>query len=307
MPLVSVVIPTKNRPAGLERALGSLVEQTLDDFEVVVVNDGGEDVCRVLERYEDRLRIRHHRHETSQGPAGARNTGLSAAQGKHIAYLDDDDVYFPDHLHRLSFALREHNLSAVYSDAQCAHVCTKGGQLNVTRRETIHAQDFSPDILLVKNYIPVLCVMHDRSLLATCGKFDPSLHILEDWEYWIRLSRRCDFGHLPLVTARYHRMAETNTRTNLTVMKRGQFVDSLIHIYLRYRKFVHAKPEVLREQVRYLRHQAHKAALICRIAGDGAEADHLEQLAAELMRSHSQTSFCTLIQKHLARAVPSPA
>lgn len=97
-PTVSVIVPTYNRPDRLRTALASLGAQTYQDFEIIVVNDAGCEVGSVIDACADRHRIMTITHDRNRGLAAARNSGLRAAKGTYIAYLDDDDRYLPHHL-----------------------------------------------------------------------------------------------------------------------------------------------------------------------------------------------------------------
>ena len=97
MPKFSVIIPTYNREQMLTEAIRSVLDQTIQDFEIVVVNDGG-NVPNVPD--DPRIRILT---KTNGGPASARNHGIKAAQGRYVTFLDDDDLYTPD---RLALALK---------------------------------------------------------------------------------------------------------------------------------------------------------------------------------------------------------
>ena len=91
MPKISVIVPTRNRPHFLDHALRSVLAQSWDDWECVVVDDGGETPVSI----PDDPRFRLLRHETARGPAGARNTGLDAVSGDYVCFLDDDDELTP--------------------------------------------------------------------------------------------------------------------------------------------------------------------------------------------------------------------
>jgi len=97
---VSVVIPTYNREDALPKAIDSILEQTIDDFEVVIVDDGSEDGTQELIKGYSDDRIRYIKHEHNKGQNTARNTGLRAAEGTYISYLDSDDVLLPHHLEK---------------------------------------------------------------------------------------------------------------------------------------------------------------------------------------------------------------
>ncbi|MCF7980458.1 MAG: glycosyltransferase family 2 protein [Pseudomonadales bacterium] len=97
----SVVIPVHNRTDVIHRALGTLLEQTFTNFEVVVVDDGSDDgaaLRSVVDSYSDRLNIKVHRYETNVNGAYARNLGIKAATGRYIAFLDSDDCWVPERL-----------------------------------------------------------------------------------------------------------------------------------------------------------------------------------------------------------------
>jgi glycosyltransferase involved in cell wall biosynthesis len=96
--LVSVVVCTYARPHLLRAALASVCAQQVDGVEAVVVNDGGPDVASVVAEFGDRLPVRLITLPTNQGLTAARRSGIGAARGQFVAFLDDDDLWFPDHL-----------------------------------------------------------------------------------------------------------------------------------------------------------------------------------------------------------------
>jgi glycosyltransferase involved in cell wall biosynthesis len=108
-PLLSVVIPTRNRPQLLGEALRSLAEQTLHNWEAIVVDDASTEAAKsadVARCCDSRVRVIHH--ATRQGGSAAKNTGLRAATGRLITFLDDDDLLAPEYLARASDLLQRH-------------------------------------------------------------------------------------------------------------------------------------------------------------------------------------------------------
>ncbi len=220
-PAVSVVMPTRDRPAFLERALGSLLGQTFRDFEAVVVNDGGQDPSPVVRAFEAKgLRVRLLAHLEARGQAAARNSALRAARGRWIAYLDDDDLYYPDHLETLVRTLEGSGAQVAYTDSMRVVEEKRGGAWVVLSKELAMSHPFDRDHFLKDNLTPVNNVMHARACFEICGPHDESLPVLEDWDYWIRLSRRWDFVHVPKATAevRWRRSG-----ANITFEKRDLF------------------------------------------------------------------------------------
>ena len=100
MPKVSVVIPTFNRAEFLRTAIMSVLNQTYNDFEIIVVDDNSSDhTHQVVKSFKDD-RIKYFHHVINLGPAAARNTAISASNGDYLAFLDDDDEWFPHKLQK---------------------------------------------------------------------------------------------------------------------------------------------------------------------------------------------------------------
>jgi glycosyltransferase involved in cell wall biosynthesis/radical SAM superfamily enzyme YgiQ (UPF0313 family)/tetratricopeptide (TPR) repeat protein len=216
-PLVSVIVPTYNRPEMLATAISSILTQTMQSFEIIVINDAGTDVLPVLERFADKGNIRHIVHDSNQGLAAARNTGIRAARGKYIAYLDDDDIFYPNHLETLTEFLESHDCRVAYTDANRALQHKTDDGFVTVKREVLHSRDFNYDAILVDNFIPVLCVMHEKDCLSLSGMFDESLPRHEDWDLWIRMSRQDHFAHLPTVTCEFTYRPEGSGMTSSTL------------------------------------------------------------------------------------------
>lgn len=205
-PLVSVIVPTRDRPALLARTLRSIRAQTLQDFEVHVVNDGDGDPAAVIDAAGD-PRIALHATTGQAGASAARNVGLCAARGKYIAYLDDDDVYLPHHLSLLTGALQGSGARLCYGDALRAHVTREADTLRVVRRDRPYSEPYAEAQLHYRNFIPMPCIVHERSLLREVGHFDTSLEVTEDWELLLRCAARTTPLHLPHVTCEFtHRL-----------------------------------------------------------------------------------------------------
>jgi GT2 family glycosyltransferase/Flp pilus assembly protein TadD/MoaA/NifB/PqqE/SkfB family radical SAM enzyme len=249
-PLVSVIVPTFNRPEMLKETLKSILDQTYATFEIIVVNDYGEDVSNVVNDLNPRGNIRYIRHETNKGLAAARNTGIKSAKGKYIAYLDDDDMFFPDHLQTLVDLLGHSEFKVAYTDAFRAHQKKVNGRYVVVKRDVPYSFDFDYDRILTDNFVPVLCFMHEKSCLDEVGLFDEELTTQEDWDLWIRMSRKFKFAHIPKVTCEFNWREDGTTMTGA---KKMDFLQNTKRIFEKYREYSKDKPESSRVQETFLK------------------------------------------------------
>jgi len=219
-PLVSVIVRTMNRPFFLEECLSSLCAQTFKDFEVVVINDGGVTIDNIIEKYSRRIHIQYKQHPSNKGRSAALNTGLKSARGKYVAYLDDDDRIFADHLEILVNEIETGEFRVVYSNSFEVRQEPVNDAYKTVGKRVVYSVDYDRDLLRKTNYIPILNLMHHRDCVDRVGLFDENLTVLEDWDYWIRLSEHYDFKHIPRVTAEY-RMR--NDHSNATAAEAHQF------------------------------------------------------------------------------------
>jgi glycosyltransferase involved in cell wall biosynthesis len=161
MPLVSVIIPTYNRPVFLRRAVRSVLKQTFSDLEIIVINDGGDDP-RILVPELENKKVKFINLDTNRERSVARNIGIDRSSGKYIAYLDDDDMFYPNHISILTRTLNENrSFKIVYSDDYRAYQVITSHGVKTILKDVPYSVDFSDADLFVQNYIPILCVMHD--------------------------------------------------------------------------------------------------------------------------------------------------
>ncbi len=248
-PLVSVIIPTYNRPDRLRDAIQSVFTQTCQDFEIVVVNDGGHDVTSVIDGFHAGARLIAIQYAHNRGLAAARNTGLRAAKGTYIAYLDDDDRYGSDHLETLLAVLQHGEHKIAYTDAWRIHERRQGEHYVVTGRDLPYSRDFDPRELLIRNYLPVLAVMHERSCLDQAGYFDESLFAHEDWDLWIRMSLHYPFSHIKKVTAEFTWRSDGSSMSSSMSDTYRRTMDL---IYRKYRPYAERLTGVLEAQKKSL-------------------------------------------------------
>ncbi len=209
-PSFSVVIPTYNRARLLPRALESVLGQTLDDFELLVVDDAStDDTAAVVASYED-PRIRCLALEENGGVANARNAGIAAASGTFVSFLDDDDEYLPEFLERtwetLGNAPKSVGLAwcgTVWAAEMPAGERTGKGEI---WRPSFESREAAYLGFLADRRIGTNCGLTlRRSSLADMDLFDPETDSAEDTDFLIRFVREVDFVVVPHVLVKLHR------------------------------------------------------------------------------------------------------
>lgn len=245
-PMVSVIVPTCDRPEMLRQALTSIMNQTYQNFEVIVANTGSTGVQDITNPLNDRGNIIYLRLNPRQRLSVVRNAAIGVARGWYLAYLDDDDIYYPDHLQTLVAFLNSTDYKVAYTDANLAWQKKEGSTYVIERKELAYSSDFDNDSILIRNLFPVICVMHEKTCLNEVGLFDESLSTHEDWELWIRMSRRFRFAHIRKTTCELSRRTDGTTMTS---GNRADFLRSAKVIYQRYAAWAKDNPEVLRGQL----------------------------------------------------------
>ncbi len=184
--LVSVIVPAHDGARYLAEALDSALAQSHRPLEVLVVDDGStDDTAAVAMRYGDPVRLL--RHASNRGPSAARNTALRAARGTFVTFLDSDDRLLPHKLARqAAFLDARPDIGLVYTgwwyiDAEGRRV---GESVAVHDEGDLFAK------LLLGNLAHPVAVMLRRQLLEDTGGFEESLRYNEDWDLFLRLSRR---------------------------------------------------------------------------------------------------------------------
>lgn len=206
-PLVSVIIPTigGQRLAYLEAAIASVQAQTLGEWEMIVVGDGADEAtCAAVERHAQAdPRIRYLAQPRS-GVSTARNNAIRASNGRYIAFLDDDDLWYPEKL--------AEQTAVMEADARLGLVAA---YVVIRNEETGRNESLSPKYhpplpegctyrnLVWGNFLPLSSVMVRRSVLDLSGMFDPGMSPsgtsrAEDYDLWLRIARVAGYTFLPV-------------------------------------------------------------------------------------------------------------
>jgi O-antigen biosynthesis protein len=196
-PKVSVVLPTYRRPELLERALGTVMAQALTDWELLVIDDNGagHEAQRQTEVTIRRLgadpRVNYVVHESNQGACAARNTGIRAARGTYVAFLDDDDAWYPHKLERqvACFEAADPEVALVYGGYR------RVGEDGRTETRRADGRAHVGRNLWMRNGIGTTSVvMCRRDALLEVGGFDERLPSMQDYDLYLRLAQRYPFA-----------------------------------------------------------------------------------------------------------------
>ena len=201
-PSVSIVIPTYNRANLIARSLRSVLDQSYEDFEMLVIDDGSTDqTAAVVAGFRDQ-RIIYTRLARNSGAGGARNVGIKMSKGQFLAFQDSDDEWLPQKLakHIEMFKKGSSKLGVVYSDKQ--RILKNGTTSYHESPAIVSGRLINPATRFYQVFrLGIQSIVMKRECLDAAGYFNEALPALEDLELFIRLSSQCDFCHIrePLV------------------------------------------------------------------------------------------------------------
>jgi glycosyltransferase involved in cell wall biosynthesis len=193
-PAVSVILPTFNRANVLPRAMHSVLQQTFQDLELIIVDDGSSDNTReVVENIKD-PRVKYLKHDKNAGLPAARNTGLKEARGKFMAFQDDDDQWLDKRL-QVQVPLLEG------TDLDTGVVYCDSIKMEHGKRSYLYSpsrSDKSGDLyhrFLMGNFVTVIAALVKKECFQKVGMFDERLPYFEDWDIWLRISKYYKFKY----------------------------------------------------------------------------------------------------------------
>jgi len=259
-PLISVVLPTFNRHAMLPDSIESVLSQTEPNLELIIVDDGstdssGETICHYAKR-DDRIT---HVRQQNLGLPKALNNGFRLARGEYFTWTSDDNRYFADALAVMSRHLRD--------DPEIGLV---HAELLVRMPEgLVHMPFRAPEDFWSQNTFGG-AFMYRRSVAEIVGEYDPELKMVEDYDYFLRISYHAIVRHLPYVV--YEHREHAGSLTNLGRMEQYLALERMLRRHVGLRK---AK----RWQLSRL---AATVARSCRIIGKPRDAARLAVLSWRL-------------------------
>ena len=211
----SVVIPMFNAATTIVACVESVLAQSFPAFEVFVVNDGSTDESEkvILERFNGR--VNYIVLPRNSGPSTARNAGMDAATGTHIALLDADDIWHPEKLKMVNMALLQHpDADLIYHDFSLS-------KFDVQSDRTVQLQRLSFASLLSGNKIATPCTILKS---ATALRFEPSMHHTEDYDLFLRTAYSRKIYHLPIALTTLGRpvLSTGGQSSNRWKMRKGE-------------------------------------------------------------------------------------
>jgi len=231
-PVVSVLVPTFNRPQYLSKALASVLQQSYRNLQLIVINDGGEDVSDIVDSFRDPRLIFINRKE-NRGKPYSLNEALNRAEGKYVAYLDDDDIYYPNHIETLVNALEcKTDCQVAYSDFYKAYCrIASDGSRQVLSKNVEVSRDFDRFFMLHFNHVLHVCLMHRRDLIEKTGLYNEQLNVLIDWDMTRRLVFFSDFHHVCEITGEYYHPEGESDRISIQRRKdKNEYMRNILAI-----------------------------------------------------------------------------
>ena len=186
---VTIVLPTYNRARFLRQAIDSCVNQSYTNIEVNIVDDGSTDnTADIVRSYKDG-RVHYFRHRKNRGLPESLNTGFSHATGAFVTFTSDDNWYAPTAIEEMLGFIKTSGVDFVYCDFFL-----------------VSDQPYSEKLIRLPS-LPIdgehclnnvgACFLFTRHVLESIGRFDPDAFLCEDYDYWIRVSKRFEMRHLP--------------------------------------------------------------------------------------------------------------
>jgi glycosyltransferase involved in cell wall biosynthesis len=211
-PRVSVLLPVYNCPAYVGAAIESILNQTFEDFELLIIDDGStDDTPQVLSRYND-IRIRHIRQE-NRGLVDTLNLGISLSQGQYIARQDADDISYPSRFEKQVAFFESHpecNLLGTW-----AQIYEGEKPSERFHRHPIEDGEIKYNLLFNNPFVHS-SVMFRKSVFLQVESYttDPAFKLVEDYELWSRISRIGMVANLPEVLVNYREVSGSLSRVN---------------------------------------------------------------------------------------------
>lgn len=241
--LISVILPTYNRGYIIEKAIASVICQTYENWELIVVDDASaDDTWKVMEQYKDK-RIKYIREKENRGANYCRNIGVKHSEGAYIAFLDSDNYWEKDKLEIQVKEIRktEENVALVF----CNEMIDFEGRQYIFPEHWNHLEMDIGATLFERNIIDTNTAMVKRECFDQAGGFDEKMPRIQDWEFFFRLVNICGYKAVYIPKCLNNNIIQQNSIT-----KQGKkYVDAIFHMLGKYPECFHSA-ELIEHHIR---------------------------------------------------------
>jgi glycosyltransferase involved in cell wall biosynthesis len=219
-PLISVVIPAYNAESFIEHTLTSVLQQTYQNIEVLVVDDGSQDstadIVKSFAQSDSRVILLS---QSNSGLSSARNQGIKHAKGEFIAFIDADDIYYPLCIEKLTHAMLKADESIGLAYAWSAHIDDTGGLIRGFNCSLLEGEVYNE--LLSRNFIGNgSAVMVRRCCIDQVGGYSCEMKSgCEDWDFYLRIAEHYQFKVVPEFLIAYRKLATSMSRSIVAMEK----------------------------------------------------------------------------------------
>lgn len=205
LPKISIVLPTYNGSRYIRQSIESCLNQTYNNIELIIVDDCSSDnTPDIIRAYTDE-RIKYIKHKTNMGLPGALNTGFTNSSGEYLTWTSDDNFYTNDAIKKMSTYLKNKNCDFVY----CNYYALQNDDMANAKLMELPEQK-----VLTEGNCLGACFLYTRKVWETVGEFDPKMIFAEDYDYWVRVSKKFTIRHCnePLYFYRFHKKSLTYSK-----------------------------------------------------------------------------------------------
>ena len=208
---IAIIMATYNGRNTIKDAIDSIISQIYKDWNLIIVNDGGENISDIVNEYNDE-RIFLINSSLNKGQPHAINIGIKESQSQYIAYLDDDDLWYPNHLELLYNKIINTSSELAYSNTYVVRRDSKTKK-EIDRTPLLPAEEIPPDFFLSRNYVSHSAKLHTRKILDKVGLYDESKKNLyeNDWDLLRKIVQYTTPIRIKEITTEWNLWIDKNT------------------------------------------------------------------------------------------------
>ncbi len=239
-PKVSIVLPTYNGSKHLKESIDSCLNQTYQNIELIIVDDCSTDETPDIVRSYNDPRVRYVRNETNQRLPRSLNIGFALATGEYLTWTSDDNEFLPEAIEMmLGFLIENKGVDFVYADNLSKFLDT-----GETKKRNISG----PQNIGERNCIGA-CYLYTRRVYETLGGFNPNYELVEDYEYWVRVSKKFRMHYLPRVLYIYGEHSKSLTGTRMMSVLLFDKIMKYQYHFIAFAQFYDAVKQFLRVSI----------------------------------------------------------